>query len=127
MPRGSNQSLGRSGEDAAADLLRKERFRIIKRNFRMRFGEIDVIAEEGDTLCFIEVKTRRSRSAGTPAESVTPRKQRQIARVAAAYMGRYHPLGKACRFDVVTVTTQNDTMTTELLRDAFRTDDVYMV
>jgi putative endonuclease len=124
VPRRSNQDVGRSGEDAAEALLRRENYRILQRNFRTRFGEIDVIAEEGDVLCFVEVKTRRTDAKGTPAEAVTGRKQRQIAKVAAHYLDRYYPSGRHCRFDVVSVTDRDGSVDAELVRGAFRMEDI---
>ena len=126
-PRKSKQHVGQAGEKAAASLLRKEGFRIVERNFRTPLGEIDVIAEEGDVLCFIEVKARRSSAYGGPAEAVTPRKQHQIAKVAAVYMSRNYPEGRTCRFDVVTVTEKNDLPVAGLIREAFRLEDHYMI
>lgn len=126
-PRKSKQHVGQAGEKAAAALLRREGFRIIDRNFRTPLGEIDMIAEEDDVLCFIEVKTRRSRAYGGPAEAITPRKQHQIAKVAAVYMSRNYPEGRTCRFDVVTVTEKNDLPVVGLIRDAFRLEGHYMI
>lgn len=126
-PRRSKQHVGQAGEKAAAALLRKEGFRIIAYNFKTPLGEIDVIAEEGNVLCFIEVKTRRSVAYGSPAEAVTPRKQRQIARVAAVYVSRNCPEGRDCRFDVVTVIDGNDLPVVDLIRDAFRLEGQYMI
>ncbi len=126
-PRKSKQQIGQAGEKAAAALLRKEGFRIIESNFRIPLGEIDVIAEEDNVLCFIEVKTRRSAAYGGPAEAVTPRKQHQIAKVAAVYISRNYPEGRTCRFDVVTVTEKNDLPVAGLIRDAFRAEDRYMI
>ena len=125
MPGSSNQDVGRAGEDAAEALLRSENFTILHRNYRTRLGEIDIIAEEDDVLCFVEVKTRRSSATGVPTEAVTPRKQRQIAKVAAVYLDRYHPSGKDCRFDVVSVTDRRGSVAAEIVRDAFRLDDLY--
>jgi putative endonuclease len=125
VPDSSSQDVGRSGEDAAEALLREENFTILQRNYRTRLGEIDIIAEEGDVLCFVEVKTRRSSATGVPAEAVTPRKQRQIAKVAAVYLDRYHPQGRNCRFDVVSVTDRGGRAEAEIVRDAFRLDDLY--
>ena len=126
-PRRSKQHVGQAGEKAAAALLRREGFRIIERNFRTPLGEIDVIAEEDDVLCFIEVKTRKSGAYGVPAEVITPRKQHQIAKVAAVYMSRNYPEGRTCRFDVVTVTEKNDLPVAGLIRDAFRLEGHYMI
>ena len=93
---------GRDGEDLAARHLTQLGYRIVARNFRCRAGEIDLIAEEGGDLVFIEVRARRSRRFGTAAESVTPRKQRQVCRVALHFLARFG-WHSNCRFDVVTV------------------------
>lgn len=78
----SNQPwlLGREGERIAAGFLEKKGYRIVQRNFRFHRNEIDIIAMDGETVCFIEVKTRSSATKGEPAEAVTPGKQREIAR-----------------------------------------------
>ncbi len=126
-PQRSKQYVGQAGEKAAAALLRKEGFRIIEYNFKTPLGEIDMIAEEDDVLCFVEVKTRRSATFGGPAEAVTPRKQHQIAKVAAVYMSRNCPGGRTCRFDVVTVMEKDNLPVADLIRDAFRVEDHYMI
>lgn len=98
-----NRLLGRRGEEQAARYLKKQGLRILTRGYRTRLGEIDLVAREGDSLVFVEVKTRRS---GRPAEAVTPRKQRRIIRAASRFV-RFHRLLEAnvpCRFDVVGVT-----------------------
>lgn len=126
-PKKNKQDIGQAGEKAAAALLREEGLRIIKRNFSTSLGEIDIIAREDDVLCFVEVKARTSRAYGSPAEAVTLRKQRQIIKVAAAYLSRNHPNGRTCRFDVVTVTEENGLPVARLLRDAFRTEGRYTI
>ena len=80
--------LGRSGEEAAVRYLEKRRYTIVERGFRMLRGEIDIIARDGPTIVFVEVKTRRGLGFGPPAASVTPAKQRQIRRIAQAYLAR---------------------------------------
>jgi len=96
-------ALGRSGEEAAVAYLRKKNFRIVCRGFRFQRGEIDIIAYEGDVLVFIEVKTRRGSDFGPPEESVTALKQRQIRRLAEAYL-MLNDLGNVpCRFDVMSL------------------------
>lgn len=126
-PPKTKQRVGQSGEKAAAAFLRREGLRIIERNFKTPLGEIDMIAEEGDVLCFVEVKARRSEAYGGPAEAVTPRKQHQIARVAAAYVSRNYPQGTTCRFDVVTVEDRNGVPAARLIRDAFRLEGHYTI
>jgi putative endonuclease len=96
-------ALGRSGEEAAAAFLRKNDFRIVCRGFRFQRGEIDIIAYEGEVLVFVEVKTRQSPDFGPPEEAVTGAKQRQIRRLAEAYL-MLNSLGDVpCRFDIVSV------------------------
>ncbi len=97
-----NRVLGDRGERAAAAYLRKRGMRIIVRNYKGAGGEIDLIARDGDTLVFIEVKTRQ---AGTPAEAVTPEKQKRITRAALAFLKKHDLLnaGVPSRFDVVAV------------------------
>ncbi len=93
--------LGRQGELAALSHLVGKGYRILERNYRYRRNEIDIIAKEGATLCFIEVKTRASRAAGDPLEAVTPEKQREIIRAASAYLAHLGEPEPDCRFDVV--------------------------
>ena len=96
-----NRDLGRSGEEAAVVYLQKKKFKVVGRGFRFQKGEIDIIAYDGDVLVFIEVKTRRSFDFGPPEESVTPIKQRQIRRLAEAYL-MLNGLGDIpCRFDIL--------------------------
>ncbi len=97
----TRQRLGRDGEAAAEAALRRAGLRILERRFRMRLGEIDLIAEDGEVIVFVEVKTRRLAGYGRPAEAVTPRKQRRMARVALGYLQRTRRLDRPCRFDVV--------------------------
>lgn len=91
------------GEEEAARWLKRHGVRVIERNVRTKLGEIDLIARDGDTLVFIEVKTRRGEAMGPPAAAVTPPKQRRIGKLAQAYMQRRRLAGVACRFDVVGV------------------------
>jgi len=92
--------LGDAGERAAARDLRRRGFRVITRGYRTARGEIDLIARDGDTLVFVEVKTRRS---GHPAEAVTPEKQRRLTLAALHFLRKYQLLEQRCRFDVVAV------------------------
>ena len=96
-----NRWLGRQGEDAAAKYLRKQGMRILRRNERNSCGEIDLIARDGDTLVFVEVKTRRD---GIPAEAVTPAKERCLTRTAMHFLHRHHAVDVRSRFDIVAIT-----------------------
>jgi len=97
------RALGRSGEDAAVAYLRKKKFNVVCRGFRFHRGEIDIIAYDKDILVFVEVKTRRSPDFGRPEESVTPLKQRQVRKLAEAYL-MVNDLGDIpCRFDILSL------------------------
>lgn len=95
-----NKTTGRIGEDIAANLLHKKGYTIISRNFRTRFGEIDLIAGDGGTLVFVEVKTKRGVDFGTPEEMYTRGKAGQVRRMATVYLGGRET---ECRIDMVAV------------------------
>ena len=100
---GASQPVGGSGEEIAAAFLRGLGYVILTRNYRKRFGEIDIVAEEGDTLVFVEVKTRTSDAFGSPLEAVDGRKQQRMARAALDYLSARKLHGRPARFDVVAV------------------------
>jgi putative endonuclease len=117
---GRHLELGRRGEEAAARYLAGLGFRILQRRFRTRSGEIDLVAEEGETLAFIEVKTRSSSVCGSPAEAVDRRKQARLRRAAETYLARTGQYEAACRFDVVEVWDDPDgECRIDHIRDAF--------
>ena len=95
-------ALGRAGEDAAVALLEREGYRVVARNVRLPGGEIDVIARDGDTIVFVEVKTRRSSTFGSAVGAVDARKRKTIRSVAADWLQIAAPRARA-RFDIVTV------------------------
>lgn len=95
--------VARRGEDAAAAFLERVGMSIDDRNWRCPAGEIDIVAREGDTLVFVEVKTRRSERAGTAEDAVSPTKQRQVVRVAKSYLVAHPEAPEALRFDVVAI------------------------
>lgn len=91
-------ALGKLGEQLAADYLRRQGYRIHETNFRCPFGELDIVASEGDVLAFVEVRTRCGDAYGSAQESVTPRKQRKLVQVAEAYLqARYQQTGAGNR------------------------------
>ncbi len=96
-------NLGKKGEDIAASYLRDKGFKIIARNYRDKFGEIDIIARDRRTWVFVEVKTRHSIRFGLPEEAVTTTKQQQIIRVASNYLVHHQLLDEPVRFDVIAV------------------------
>ena len=98
-------ALGRRGERSALWALRRRGYRILARNYRTKLGEIDIVARHRGTLVFVEVKTRRSADLVPAEESVGPRKQRHIHRVAQLYLQEKGlPDDTDCRIDVVSVT-----------------------
>jgi len=113
--------LGLHGEEEACRHLARLGYTILARRFRSRMGEIDLVAEEDRTLVFIEVKTRRSLSCGPPEESVTPKKQKRLIRMAETFIAARGLHGRDCRFDVVAVDLSRDGRSeVRHLKDAFR-------
>ena len=110
--------LGEKGEGLAVKFLKKKGYRIIKQNYKTPIGEIDIIAAEGDTLVFIEVKTRESLEYGHPFEAVNKAKRRKIANVALLYLKALKK-EPPCRFDVVSIFYENGRPGLELIKDAF--------
>ena len=100
----ARQSLGKSGENLAASELESRGYAIVARRYRTEHGEIDIIARDGETLVFVEVRRKSSDECGTAAESVTPAKQRRVIRMAVEYLW-LHGLYDRCpvRFDVVAI------------------------
>ena len=96
-------ALGKTGEDLAVAELERRGYAIVARRWRNRAGEIDIIARDGETLVFVEVKAREDHDFGDAAESVTMRKRRTIVRLAKAYVVEQQWLDRPCRFDVVTI------------------------
>lgn len=99
----ARQGLGRTGERLAGEALVKRGYSIREQNFRCSYGEIDIIAEDGQDLVFVEVKTRRGQSYGLPEEAVTLRKARKLAQVAACYLDQQACSERSWRIDVVAV------------------------
>lgn len=113
------QRFGQKAESMAARFLKRRGYKIIARNHRTRNGEIDIIAREGETLVFVEVKARTSLRYGSAKAAVTPQKQRQVARVALGYLKMTDQSHVKARFDVVTVTRREGKHTIDLIRNAF--------
>jgi putative endonuclease len=100
------QALGRLGERMAAEHLVRRGFRVLERNYRTRWGELDIVAYDGVTLAFVEVKTRRGAAGRTPFESLHARKRDQVRRMAASWLNQRadRPFARALRFDAIAVT-----------------------
>lgn len=102
-PKKPTQAMGLDGEEIACRYLIGKKYDILARRFKMFRGEIDIVARDGKTLVFVEVKTRADESHGRPEEAVTPGKQRQIRRIAQGYLVANPNPGVDCRFDVVAI------------------------
>lgn len=105
----NRKSLGRQGEEATERFLAKQGYKIIDRNFHTRWGELDIIAQDGDTVVFTEVKTRTESDFAQPEESVTITKQDHLRKAAELWLlENYQGELPACRFDVVSVTLDKE-------------------
>lgn len=108
MPRWWNRLFGDRGERLAVRHLKKSGLKIVARNYRNRFGEIDIIALDGQTIVFVEVKTRKSNAAGNPLEAVDEIKQAKIIQVAQAYLKQRRLFEYSVRFDVIGIVWNED-------------------
>ncbi len=120
-PGGSPAALGRAGEEAAGRYLEAQGYRVVERNYRCRSGEIDIIARDGDVLCFVEVKARRTGAYGRGIEAVEARKRQRMRRAAAGYLQRFGSHPPVCRFDAAEVWLSPDGRPDQvwLVRNAF--------
>ena len=105
----SNKSLGNYGELLACQFLQSKGYLILEKNFRNKIGEIDLIAKDGKTVCFIEVKTRQSTDQGQPYEAITAWKIRKLTQMATFYLKhKFHTLEILSRFDVISIVQTKD-------------------
>lgn len=105
----TTRELGAFGEDVAAAYLEEDAMTVVERNWRCRDGELDLVALDGDTVVFVEVKTRRGEDFGTPAEAVTVSKARRLRRLAARWLREQAWSAGEVRIDVVGVLIRGDT------------------
>ena len=110
------QVLGIAGEDRATAVLEQEGYAVLARRYRTRHGEIDIVARDGDTIVFVEVKVKEHAEFGRAAESVTPRKQQRVISMAVDYLARNRLTSSPCRFDVIAI----DGVGTEAVLTHFR-------
>lgn len=118
-----NINFGKISEEQASSFLESQGYRILFRNYKAQGSEIDIIAREKDTICFVEVKSRYSDRFGSPQEAVTPAKQQKIARAALMFLQENKLQDKSCRFDVVAIIRQAGREKFSLFRDAFVLND----
>lgn len=120
MPPSPHIALGSLGESLARTALEQQGYAILATRYRTRAGEIDIVAREGRCLVFVEVKARRHTECGTPAEAVTPRKQRRIIAMARDFLARTPTDATSCRFDVVAILLPGDgPPIVDVIRNAF--------
>jgi putative endonuclease len=111
--------LGKTGEDLACRELERRGYAILARRYRRRGGELDIIAQDGQTLVFVEVKARGDRAFGNAAQAVTMLKQRRMTRLAIDYVTRHRLEGRPCRFDVVAIHIDSGCPVVEVFPNAF--------
>ena len=111
--------LGKFGEDFARNRLKDLGYRVLETNYRCALGEIDLIARDGDTLVFVEIKTRRNQPSSSAKEAVNKRKQVQLSKAALVYMKHKHLWGSKARFDVVAIGVSDGKEEVEIIQDAF--------
>ena len=112
--------LGRAGEKRAERFLRRHRYRIVTRNYRCPTGEIDLVALDGRTVVFVEVKTRADREHADPQDAVNSAKQRRLLKSAEFFLRQTDSQDRPCRFDVIAITLDDDAeMKVEHITDAF--------
>jgi len=116
---GKNIEFGKLAEKKAVEFLKANGYRIRQCNYKTKFSEIDIIADDGNTICFIEVKARHSLNLGGPLDAVSFRKQRQIAKSAIDYLKTNNFLERLSRFDVLTLLYTDDQPEISLIKNAF--------
>ena len=118
MP-GKNLEFGKAAERDAVEFLKTKGYKILEANYKTKLGEIDIIAKDKDTICFVEVKGRHSRDFGEPAEAVSFKKQRQISKAAVYYLKLNNLLDSSARFDVLSILYENNKGELSLIKNAF--------
>lgn len=109
MKKFSTQNIGEIGEEYASKFLKKKKYKILERNYRKRYGEIDIIAENKNYIVFVEVKTRHTDSMTSAADAVNRQKQLKIIKTASMYLAE-NETDKFCRFDVCEVYINSDNL-----------------
>ena len=117
----TTRARGIRGEDLAVKYLKKKGYKVIERNYRCQWGEIDLVARHKGTLIFVEIKSRSSSDFGLPQDAVDRFKQEKLIQVARAYMAEHHLQETIpARFDVVAVYLTPSGPEMELIKDAFQ-------
>ncbi len=114
-----NKKTGKIGEDIAIDFLKKKGYKIIERNYKCVFGEVDIVARDRGDIVFIEVKSRRSEYFGDPTDAVDFNKQKKISKIALNYLNEKRLDNHDARFDVIAIKLSPNGNTVELIENAF--------
>ncbi len=117
--RGGRKQYGDEGEEAAVRFLETRGYRVRARNYACRHGELDVVAERGDTVCFVEVRMRSTAVWGDPSHTVSFAKQRRVVKAAMHYLMAHGVRDRVLRFDVISVVGRGERATVEHLPGAF--------
>ncbi len=115
--------IGKLGEDAAVRYLCRRGYKIKERNYRTKFGEIDIIAQDGEYTCFVEVRLRKKCGYALPAETIDKRKQEKLIKCAQHYIVKHNLSDSALRFDAVLIegdAAGKEKLCIEVIKDAFR-------
>jgi putative endonuclease len=113
------QKFGKESESIVAKQLKKRGYKILEQNYRTKLGEIDIIAKDKKTLVFVEVKARRTDLYGSPKWAITPKKQRQMSKVALYYLKVTKQTNVKARFDVVTLRSIEKKPQIDIIKNAF--------
>ncbi len=111
--------IGKHGELIAEKILKKQGYKIVERNFNTRFGEIDIIAQDGEYICFVEVRMRKTDIYGSPAETIDKYKREKIVRTARIYVQKYSLHDAPLRFDAVAIVGNLREYKYEVIKNAF--------
>lgn len=110
---------GDRGEDEAARFLKKRGYRVLERNWRHRQWELDLVCRDGDTIVFVEVKTRAAGTMGTPADGLNRKKQERLVKAASQYLSKMELWDEPCRFDLTAIVDSGDSLEVEHIENAF--------
>ncbi|MFH1678019.1 MAG: YraN family protein [Candidatus Omnitrophota bacterium] len=119
----SGIELGRRGEQIAVSFLKDKGYKIVSINYRTKLGQIDIVARENKTICFVEVKTRKTSRFGKPIDAVGYFKQRKISQVALMFLKENKLLDSQARFDIISIVYPGKI---ELIKNAFELDQHYL-
>ncbi len=119
--------FGNAAEDAAVGFLEAKGYQVLERNYKNKFGEIDIIGRQNGIICFVEVKARHSINQGLPQEAVSAAKQRKISKVAVSYLKSKNLLDSPARFDVLALLYVDDHPEISLITDAFELSSNFTV